>query len=159
MNGTLARKATVAIAIAVLGFGLAGCAGSTPSNAPDDKTASDAPTKTAPTTKPTDLTGEWVQSNSKSADSYQAATITGDSIEINWISDGGDTTSLYWAGSYVAPTADGSFSWESANDTSKTSSAMLASSDPTKTFDFVDDIISYQVSLLGTTTKVELKRE
>ena len=38
-----------------------------------------------------DLTGEWKQKNSKSDDSYQAATISGDTIEIYWVSDNGDT--------------------------------------------------------------------
>lgn len=42
-----------------------------------------------------DLTGEWKQKNSKSDKSYQAATITGDTITIYWISDNGDTKSLF----------------------------------------------------------------
>ena len=48
--------------------------------------------------------GEWTQSNKNSEDSYQVATLSGDTITINWVSNGGDTKSLYWAGSYVAPT-------------------------------------------------------
>lgn len=153
MNRNLARKAAVMMSIALLGCGLAGCAGSAMSTAPESASEPEAPPA------PADLTGEWVQSNSKSDDSYQAATITSDTIEINWVADGGDTTSLYWAGSYGAPTSAGSFTWESANDTSKTGSAMLASSDPTKEFTYENDIISYQASALGTTTKIELKRK
>jgi hypothetical protein len=153
MNSNRARKAAVTLSIALLGFGLTGCAGSTTSAAPEGSTEAEAPAV------PADLAGDWVQSNSKSEDSYQAATITADTIEINWISDGGDTFSLYWAGSYVAPTAAGSFTWESANDTSKTGSAMLASGDPTKEFTYENEVISYQASALGTTTKIELKRK
>lgn len=41
-------------------------------------------TKTPEVATPPDLTGEWVQSNSDSKESYQAATISGDTIEIYW---------------------------------------------------------------------------
>lgn len=153
MNRNRAREAAVVMLIALLGFGLAGCAGSTTSTAPESAAVSEAPAA------PADLTGDWVQSNSKSEASYQAATITSDTIEINWVTDGGETVSLYWAGSYEAPTSGGSFTWESANDTSKTGSAMLASGDPTKEFTYEDDVISYQASALGTTTKIELERK
>jgi len=153
MNRNRAPKVAVVLSIALLGFGLAGCSGSTTSTPPESASEAAAPAA------PADLTGEWVQSNSKSEDSYQAATITADTIEINWVADGGDTVSLYWAGSYEAPTSEGSFTWESANDTSKTGSAMLASGDPTKGFTYENDTISYQASALGTTTKIELKRK
>lgn len=42
-------------------------------------------TKTPEVATPPDLTGEWVQSNSDSKESYQAATISGDTIEIYWV--------------------------------------------------------------------------
>ena len=88
-----------------------------------------------------DLTGEWKQSNSKSDDTYQAATISGDTIKIYWVSNKGNTKSLYWAGSFVAPTtADEPYSWTSKNDHSKTNSALLASSDDTKTIKYQNDI-------------------
>ncbi|MDQ0154136.1 hypothetical protein [Robertmurraya andreesenii] len=107
-----------------------------------------------------DLIGEWKQSNSKSEDSYQAATISGDMIEIYWVSDNGDTKSLYWAGSFIAPTtADEPFTWDSKNDHSKTDSAMLASSDDTKTMTYQNEVLSYEVSVMGTTTKVKLQKE
>ena len=110
--------------------------------------------------EPVDLTGEWVQSNSNSKDSWQAATISENEIEINWITDNGDTKSLYWYGTYTAPTetAD-SYSWISKNDTSKTNSALLASRDKTKKFKYENGIISYEVSALGTTTTVKLERK
>lgn len=106
-----------------------------------------------------DLTGEWKQENSKSDDSYQAATISGDTIEIYWVRDNGDTKSLYWAGSFVAPTtADEPYSWTSKNDHSKTKSSLLASSDDTKTITYQNGILSYEVSAMGTTTTVKLKK-
>ena len=106
-----------------------------------------------------DLVGEWVQSNSASADSYQSATISADSIEIDWITEADDTRALYWAGTYEAPTAAGAFDWDSQNDTAKTETALLASSDPTKTFSYNDGIISYEVTVLGVTKTVELERK
>lgn len=107
-----------------------------------------------------DLRGEWKQSNSKSEDSYQAATISDDTIIIYWISDNGDTKSLYWAGSFVAPkTTDKSYSWNSKNDHSKTETAMLASNDDTKTITYENGQLSYEASAMGTTTKIILEKQ
>ena len=107
---------------------------------------------------PADLTGEWKQSNSNSEDSYQTATISGDVIEVYWVTESTSTKSLYWAGSFVAPSAGGDYSWDSANDTEKTSSALLASGDATKTFTYSDGKLSYSVSALGVTQTVELEK-
>ena len=66
---------------------------------------------------------------------------------------------LYWAGSYVAPTDSKTpYTWDSVNNTDKTGSAILASSDETKTFTYSDDTISYSVTALGVTKKVTLER-
>ena len=90
-----------------------------------DGSTSDAPQQEEQK-KPLDLSGEWKQVNSKSEDSYQEATIQDNVIEINWVSDGGDTKSLYWSGTYEAPTeATESYTWDSVNDTSKTANALL----------------------------------
>lgn len=106
-----------------------------------------------------DLTGEWKQTNSQSNSSYQAATISGDTIEIYWVSDG-DTKSLYWAGSFIAPsTADEPYKWDSKNDHSKTDGAMLASSDDTKTMTYQNSVLSYEASAMGTTTTVKLEKQ
>lgn len=147
------RSAIAVLSIALIAVALGGCAASTPS------TGKESPAKTAPAPKPADLTGAWEQSNKNSNDTYQKATITADSIEVDWVTDGGGTTSLYWAGSYTPPTKAGAFSWDSTNDTSKTGSSMLASSDPTKTFTYDGSKISYKVSALGVTTTVELSRK
>ncbi|PQD97069.1 hypothetical protein CYL18_04125 [Pradoshia eiseniae] len=110
--------------------------------------------------KPLDLSGEWIQTNSNSEDAWQEATITEDVIEINWISDNGDTKSLYWSGSFIAPTeAAESYSWTSKNDTSKTENALLASTAETKDFTYEDGILSYEASALGSTTVVKLERK
>lgn len=140
------------VVVALFGLALAGCSTGSPVTT-EGSTAADP-------SRPLDLTGEWKQSNSGSTDSWQAGTISAESMEINWISDGGDTKSLYWAGTYVAPTSPAdTYSWESANDTEKTAGALLASTAATKTFEYEDGVISYEVSLMGTTTIVRLERE
>lgn len=147
------------ILIATLGLGLGGCATSSPDAASTKPDSESQPAEPERQELPADLVGEWVQSNSASADSYQGATIAADTIEINWISETDDTRALYWAGTYEAPTATGAFEWTSQNDTAKTDSAMLASSDPTKTFSYNDDVISYEVTAMGVTKTVELERK
>lgn len=107
-----------------------------------------------------DLTGDWKQVNAASEDSYQVATIQGDTIEIYWVTESAETKSLYWAGTFVAPeTADEPYTWESANDTEKTDSALLASGDETKTFTYQDGQISYDVSAMGMTQTVRLEKQ
>ncbi len=144
-----------------LTLALAGCGSSEPKvTEPDQPTTAQEQPKQEEKAQPLDLTGEWTQSNKNSEDSYQVATISGDTITINWVSNGGDTKSLYWAGSYVAPTeATDSYSWESANDTEQTDKAMLASSDATKAFKYENGVLSYEASAMGTTTTVKMERE
>ena len=106
---------------------------------------------------PPDLAGVWTQVDASDGDSYQQATISGDEITINWVAP--DSTSLYWAGTYVSPTtADEPYTWTSENDTAKTGSALLASMDETKDFTYENGQISYEVSAMGTTTTVRLER-
>lgn len=45
------------------------------------------------------------------------------------------------------------------NDTAKTENALMASSDPTKTFTYTDGEISYEVTALGTTVTVVLAKK
>lgn len=153
-------KTAAISSLLLVGLALTGCSGASatqPSSAGESAAAPAAETK-APAPAP-DLTGKWKQSNSKSKDAYQEATIKGDTITVNWVTDDGDTTSLFWAGSFEAPTSADAYSWKSKNDKSKTSKALLASPDKTKTFFYEDGEISYPVSLMGTTTKVRLKKQ
>lgn len=107
-----------------------------------------------------DLTGTWQQSGTESADSYQEAVISGDTIEIYWVSDEENTRSLYWAGSYEAPKEPtDSYSWDSVNDKEKTDSALLASGDDTKTFTLEGGLLHYSVSAFGTTTEMKLEKK
>ena len=97
----------------------------------------------------------WASENKDG--SYQEATITDDSIEINWISDDGATKSVYWSGTYTAPTEFvEEYSWTSDRNKEKIDSALLASTDDTKEFTYKNGKISYEVSAMGTTSTVEL---
>lgn len=152
MQKSSSKIALTIVTIVLAGVGLAGC------STGDSSGASSSGEVSAPEA-PADLTGEWKQTNSQSEDAYQAATITADAITIYWVSNGGDSKSLYWAGTYEAPAEPGSFAWDSENDTSQTDIALLASGAPTKTFTFESDEISYEASALGTTTTVRLARD
>lgn len=151
--------ATTVVIAAALALTLTGCSsGSTSAQTtsePGTTTASVEPVKPIP-----DLAGEWKQTNSQSSDSYQQATITADVISIDWVSDGGDTTSIYWIGTF-APPADATepYMWTSDRDKEATDAAILASTADTKEFTYEDGVISYSVSALGTTTKVKLERQ
>lgn len=144
------QKRTFALLLGlVLAFGLTGCGGDT-APAEDDTDAQETVL---------DLTGEWEQAEKASEDSYQVATINGDEITVYWYDATTDTKSLYWAGTYAAPTEPGdTYAWTSENDTSKTAGALLSSSDDTKEFSYENGRISYEVSALGTTTTVKLER-
>lgn len=148
------KKLIAPIALASV-LALTGCGGAStaPAGASDSKAAEAAPKKAA------DLTGAWKQSNPNNEKSYQQATIAADTMTVEWVSDGGSTTSIYWVGTFKAPTdATEPYAWTSQRDVEATKSAMLASGDDTKEFTYKDDTISYKVSALGTTTTVNLKK-
>lgn len=112
--------------------------------------ASSPASSTAPE-EPLDLTGNWEEKDA--GDSYQAGYIKDGQIVIYWVSNGGDTKALYWAGSYIAPTEYAeTYTWDSVNDTEQTGKALLASGDEVKTFTYENGEITYSASALGVTT-------
>lgn len=107
--------------------------------------------------EPLDLTGNWEEKDAE--DSYQAGYIKDGQIVIYWVSDGGDTKALYWAGSYIAPTESvETYTWDSVNDKEQTNKSFLASGDDTKTFTYEDGELTYSASALGVTTKMHFVR-
>lgn len=113
--------------------------------------------------KPLDLVGNWEEKDK--GDSFQAGYIKegkdgkDGEIVIYWVSDGGDTKSLYWAGTYVAPKDNKeTYSWTSKNNKDKTDHALLASGDDTKVFTYEKGEITYKASALGTTKKMHFVR-
>lgn len=147
------KKKIVAIMLAsMFAVSATACGGS------NDNSAADTAEQPEEPEAPTDLTGTW--KSEENDGSYQEAVITADRIEINWVSDGGDTKSIYWIGSYEAPTeAADEYSWTSNRNKEETDSALLASTDDTKEFTYKDGVISYEASALGTTKTVELTKE
>ena len=107
--------------------------------------------------EPLDLTGNWDQVNA-SGDLAMQATIEGETITVYWIADDEDTKSLYWKGSYVAPSeAADTYSWTSEGDTEEMKTALLASTDSTKDFSYKDGQLTYEATAFGTTKTVRLE--
>ena len=120
------KKAIALLVAAMLLTGLSACGGSTTADAPakSDGTSKTETNKEEPKPQPADLTGTWKQTNSNDPSSYMEATISGDTIEVDWI--GTDTKSLYWKGTYQAPAAAGDWKWTSQGDTETMASALLS---------------------------------
>ncbi len=142
-------------AIALLG-GMAAC-GSTDSSASAGSSSSSS-VASKPVEKPAVLTGSWKQVNAKSEDSWMEATITDSTIVVELVSD--DTRSLYWAGSFKAPTEPGDYSWTSDADKEKLDSAILGSSDDTKEFTYSasSQELSWQTTMMGVSMTVKAKK-
>ena len=134
-------RKTIATAVAgllILGLGACG-------NASDAKTAD---------------TGTWKQTNSGSTDSWMEAEITADTITVQWVSDNGDTKSLYWKGSYNAPDKAGDWKWTSQGDTAAMQASLLGSQDATKDFTYTKaDGVSWETTAMGTTTVVKTAKQ
>lgn len=163
MNIRTVSAASAAVVLSV--FLLAGCSAPAEPAATDAQNATQSENAAAELAQeeapePIDLTGEWIQKNSGDAQSYQAATIADGVISIDWFNDAEQSRAVYWVGTYEAPAdAASSFSWDSVNDHSKTENALLASSDDTKTFTYVDGVLSYDVTAMGVTKTVELEKQ
>ena len=155
------KKSIALLAAMILLAGLTACGG--------NDTASDAPAKTDGTSKtetkkeepkpqPADLTGTWKQTNSNDPNSYMEATISGDTIEVNWI--GTNTKSLYWKGTYQAPTKAGDWKWISQGDTETMAQSLLASQDATKNFTYSEaNGVSWETTARGTTITVKTTKQ
>lgn len=110
------------------------------------------------TPEPTNLTGTWKSEANEG--SWMEATISEDSISVDWVSDEGNTRSIYWVGTYIAPAENvDSYTWTSERNAEQTDNALLASTDDTKEFSYSSEKLSYSVSLMGTTTQMELSKE
>lgn len=104
-----------------------------------------------------ELFGTWRTENNNG--SWMEATIYGDTISIDWVSDNGDTRAIYWIGTYVPPTVnEKKYQWVSERDKEKTDMAIMASTDDTKEFTYSNGQISYEASMLGTTRVMQLEK-
>jgi hypothetical protein len=157
------KRLIAPVALAAV-LALTGCSATNTADASAGQTS--APTKTAsstPTPDPVvipDFTGNWKQNNSASDDGWMTATIDGNTITANFVTDNGDTTSLFWVGTFTPPTDDKSpYTWTSTRDTAATDSALLASTDPTKDFIYENEEISFPVTIAGSTATVRLSKQ
>jgi len=94
---------------------------------------------------PTSHVGTW------KADGFEA-NVTADAIEINIVGD--DSKSLYWKGSFH----EGSDVVKSHADREALDASMLGSQDADKNFAVDDDQISFEMSMMGTTKTIHLKK-
>lgn len=107
-----------------------------------------------------DLSGEWRQTGGASDDNYQIATIKDGTIEIFWVNETTDTKSIYWSGTYIAPTeAVKEYNWTSSANKEKLDTALLASLDDTKAFTYSNGQLSYDASAMGMTQTVKLEKQ
>lgn len=161
MNKVLGKVVVLGCA-GVLAVALAGCGSSEPAKDGATQSAQQEQPKQEQQeekAQPLDLTGAWEQANKNSEDSYHTATIGDGVITVEWTTDGGATQSVYWAGTYVAPTeAADSYTWESAGDTEQMSQSMLGSGDESKVFTYENGVLTYEFTAMGTTMTVEMER-
>ena len=108
---------------------------------------------------PLDLTGEWVQTNSLSKDSYQAIRITDQAIDVYWISESEGIYMLYWSGTCQTPAArKDACRWTSENDLARTSTSRRGSQAKEKEFRYADGKLTYQVEEGDQPETVEAER-
>lgn len=149
------KKAVIALALAALLI-VPSCAKPEPEPAQDEATAQEqTPAEEKPAAVYT-FAGTYTEENADPSSTYMRAEISGDVIEINWIMDSGETVALYWAGTFQQPTGADDYTFDSANDTEKTGSALLASGDPTKEMTVSGQSISFSVTAMGVTRTVRL---
>lgn len=112
--------------------------------------------------EPADLTGIWVAEHETDASSYMTATIDSDSIHVYFYTPDGETSALYWSGTYVAPTEPteegAEYTWTSEANHDETDKALLASSDDTKQFTYKDGDLSFPISMMGVQSTIHMKR-
>lgn len=157
------KKKIVAMLLAgtmALSLSACGGSGSSDDSSKADTTQDISKEKEEEAKDPVDLSGKWKSEDNNGA--WMEAEISGDVITVNWVSDNGDTTSIYWVGTYEAPTEYAEeYTWTSTRDQEATASAMLASTDDTKDFTYsdADQQLTYEASAAGTTTKVRMTKE
>lgn len=152
------RKIMAVLGIMALVVGVAACSGQNTQPSSSAEGAESSQREIAPEPQPADLTGTWKSTNSDSEDSWMEATITADTIQIDWVT--ADTRSLYWIGTFEAPSEPGDWSWTSQADREKMDTALMASQDDTKDFTYTEtDGLSFDASAMGVTKTVKMTKQ
>lgn len=100
--------------------------------------------------KPTTFVGSW-----SSDEPSMKAVVKGGVIQIDIVAD--DTRSLYWKGTFPTSSEE-NVDFVSDGDTEAMDASLLGSQDPSKTFKYVDDSLTFEMSMVGVTTTVYLKK-
>lgn len=143
------KKIAAVAAAAALALTMAGCSagGSGGQTAQEEKA-------------PLSLDGKWKQVNSADDETWMAAEIEDDVIAVDWVSDNGDTKSVYWVGSYEQPnTTEDAYDFTSIRDAEATDTALMASTADDKDFSYKNGVLSFELTALGTTTVVKMELE
>lgn len=113
--------------------------------------------------EPPNLNGIWVSSeNSDDGTAWIEAQIQNNIINIWFVGDDGETDSLYWHGSFKNPeTAETPyiFTSDAINDSSTSGLNITLSSESSKEFTYDNDQITFDMTMLGVTKTIHLKKE
>ena len=146
------------LGIMALVVGVAACSGQNAQPSSNAEGAESSQQEITPEPQPANLTGTWKSTDSDSEDSWMEATITADTIQIDWVT--ADTRSLYWIGTFEAPSEPGDWSWTSQADKEKMDTALMASQDDTKDFTYTEaDGLSFDASMMSVTKTVKMAKQ
>lgn len=112
--------------------------------------------------EPADLSGKWEAEHEEGVASYMTADIGAENIKVYFYTPNGDTTALYWSGTYTAPTEptkDGSeYTWTSQANHDEMDKALMASQDDSKEFTYKNEELSFPISMMGVQTTIHMHR-
>lgn len=98
--------------------------------------------------------GTWSMVDSDDTLNMEAI-VKDDNIVITWITD--NTSSLYWKGSFPK-TAQDDEDIVSKGDTEEMAQSLLGSQDDKKTFTISDGVLSFPMTVMGTTRVIKLEQ-
>lgn len=107
-------------------------------------------------TKTESLVGDWHQIGTGIPSTTMTATITEGAIQITLSM--GDTSGIYWLGTFTDWNTSNSFTTISLGDQDAMALDIFASVDTVKTFTYENGDLSYEFSILGNTTTVHLSK-
>jgi len=145
ITGLVAAVLAVAAFLAFSPLGLGGVkAGASPEKTSDDKP------------KTMNFIGKWHQIEGN-PNALMTAEITYGAIQINMRLDGSDN--VYWLGTFDTDMTDiQHFTMISVGDQDAMANKIFASQDPTKTFTYSGGVLSFDFTMLGSTTTVRLSK-
>lgn len=141
---TIAHISALIFSAIFAAFVLSSCSSSAPAT-PQTETSSSASSKT-PDAAPVSVEGKW------KADGFSAV-VTDKTITINIVD--GATRSLYWKGTFKDATGE----ITSKADVEALDASMMGSQDKTKVFVHENNELSFEMTMMGTTTTITMTKE